>query len=57
MHTPCERAAIKPPLIGVMEEVVEMTGINKKHNPSDKKDYTPRTDPPKKLESKPTEPI
>jgi hypothetical protein len=44
-------------LIGVMEEVVEMTGINKKHNPSDKRDYTPRTDPPQKLESKPAEPI
>ena len=44
-------------LIGVMEEVVEMTGINKKHTPSDKKDYTPRTDPSKKLEPKTAEPI
>jgi hypothetical protein len=44
-------------LIGVMKEVVEMTGINKKHNPSDKKDYTPRTELPKKLGSKPSEPI
>jgi hypothetical protein len=44
-------------LIGVMEEVVKMTGINKKHSPSDKKDYTPRTELPRKLESKPAEPI
>jgi hypothetical protein len=49
----CDLSTLK----GVMEEVVEMTGINKKHNPSDEKDYTPRTDLPKKLESKPAEPI